>query len=176
MELVSIALSARARLPHALLEHYLPASPVIVGKALAEAVQDYVDAHDLGYYPALDYFHTHGKIDKELLDAVEHIAWRANSLVHDEVRTRLSGVFARVQFGSLQSVVFTLPPVRPGNAGTHGALLQHFTPDTVMLDLRLGLFQRGAVREGLDALARIMVIRCLKPAFADLSITAAHTL
>ncbi len=176
MELVSIALSARVRLPHKSLERYLPASPAIVGEALAEAVQDYVDAHDLGYYPALDYFHTHGKVDKELLDAVEHIAWLANSLVRDEVRARLDGVFAQVQFGSLQSVVFTLPPVRPGNVGTHGALLQHFTPDTVMLDLRLGLFQRDAAREGLDALARIMVMRWLKPAFADLSITAAHTL
>jgi len=183
--MATVALTVRLRLSEEVMASYLPASPQVVGEEVAQAVQAIVRTQKLGYFPALEYFRAEEGIDEGLLDAVDHIAWLATSVVREEVRRRLRPVFASVRFSALQSTAFTLPPVRPGQPRAMELLARHYTPDTVKADLLLDLVQKGAppASDGEeasddDALGRLagqMVSRWLSPCFAELEITAART-
>jgi len=193
LHMATVALTVRLRLSEEVLANYLPASPQVVGEELAEAVQGLVREQKLGYFPALEYFRAEPGMDEGLLDAVDHIAWLATSLVRDEVRRRLRPVFASVRFSALQALAFTLPPVRPGQPQAFERLARHYTPDTVKADLLLDLVQKGpppmpseagdAAAGGTDGdpgsdlgpLAGQMVRRWLAPCFAELEITAARS-
>lgn len=186
LHMATVALTVRLRLSEEAMASYLSASPQVVGEELAQAVQAVVRAQKLGYFPALEYFRAEPGIDDALLDAVDHIAWLATTVVRDEVRRRLRPVFASVRFSALQTLAFTLPPVRPGQPRALERLAQHYTPDTVKADLLLDLVQRGAPpaeatgegtgEDGLGHLAAQMVTRWLEPCFAELEITASRTL
>ena len=169
-----VALAARMRIPPHVFDRYLPASPVRVGEELAEAVQAWVRENRLGYYPALEYFRDREDFDKDLLDAADHIAWVATSIVREEIQTKLRPVFSSVRFDALQCLAFTLPPVRPGQANAAQRLARHYTPDHVKVDLSLSLLRREQPREGLERFASHVVCRWLKPAFLSLEVTAAR--
>lgn len=172
LSLNRVALSARLRIPARVFDKYLPASPVRVGEELAENVHELVQREHLGYYPALEFFRGREGFDENLLDAADHIAWIATSLVRDEVQTKLRPVFSTVRFNGIQCLAFTLPSIRPGQPNALQRLARHYTPDAVKLDLELTLLRKDQANEGLDRFASHVVCRWLKQSFASLEITS----
>ncbi len=174
LSVAKVALSLRLRIHPNTFERFLPASPVRVGEELAELVDDMARQDRLGYYPALEYFRDREGFDGDLLDAVEHIAWVATSLVREEVQLKLRPLFSSVRIEGIQCLAFTLPTVRPGQANALQRLAMHYTPDAVKLDLTLSLLRKDTPREGLEKFAAHVVERWLKDSFATFDITSSH--
>jgi hypothetical protein len=168
-----VSLSLVVGIPPAVFERHLPSSPRLVGHLLAEAVAQYEQSHELGYYPALDFFLDQGGLDPELLNAAENIAWLGSSLVREEIRVRLRGVFANVKIQSIQCLAFAMPTVRPHNPRAIDQLAEHYTPDRIKLDLLVTLFRKESTAEGMDRMARNMIHHWLKDSFDFLEITSA---
>ena len=173
LQATRVALTLVVGIPPAVFERHLPSSPHLVGRLLAEAAAQYEQQQSLGYYPALDFFQEQGALDPELLNAAENIAWLGSSLVREEVRVRLRGVFASVKIQSIQCLAFAMPTVRPHNPRALDQLADHYTPDRIKLDLLLTLFRKEGGAEGMERVARNMVHHWLKDSFAFLEITSA---
>lgn len=174
VKVAKVALSLRLRIHPNTFERFLPASPVRVGEELAELVDQYARKQKLGYYPALEFFRDIENFDSELLDAVDHISWVATSLVREEVQLKLRPLFSSVRIEGIQSLAYTMPAVRPGQANVSQRLAMHYTPDAVKLDLTLSLLRKDTPREGLEKFAAHVVERWLKDSFATLDITSMH--
>ena len=168
-----VSLTMVLGIPSPVFERHLPSSPRLVGRLLAEAVVQYEQQHGLGYYPALDFFQQQGELDPELLNAVENIAWLGSSLVREEVRVRLRGVFASVKIQSIQCLAFAMPTVRPHNPRAADQLAEHYTPDRIKLDLLVTLFRKEESAEGMERVARNTAHHWLKDSFDFLDITSA---
>ncbi len=168
-----VALSLVVQIPQEVFDRHLPSSPHVVGKLLAEAVAQYSADHELGYFPALDFFQERGDIDPELLNAAENIAWLGTSLVREEVQIRLRGVFASVTIRSIQCLAFTMPTVRPQAPDALERLTRHYTPNQVKLDLLVTTFRKQKGDTGMDQMAKQMAHRWLKDSFSQLEISNA---
>ncbi len=168
-----VALSLVVGIPQEVFDRHLPSSPQVVGKLLAEGVASYAEAHALGYFPALDFFQEQGGLDPELLNAVENIAWLGSSLVREEVRVRLRGVFANVKIQAIQCQAFSMPTVRPSSPHVLEKLAAHYTPNRIKLDLLLTTFRKHEAEEGMGQMAKNMAYRWLKDSFEMIEITSA---
>lgn len=168
-----VALTLVAGIPPEVYERHLPSSPRLVGGLLAEAAARYEREHALGYYPALDFLQEQGALDPELLNAAESIAWLGSSLVREEVRQRLRGVFATVKIRSIQCQAFLMPTVRPQGPAALERLAEHFTPDRIKLELQVTLFRKEDEAQGMERMARNMAHHWLKDSFDFLEITSA---
>jgi hypothetical protein len=167
-----IHLTLRLTIDDEVLARHSVASPEIVGGELAQQVMDYVREHNLGYYPALDYFRSQGGIDTELLDAAESLGWLACNLAREEVTRKTRPVFSSVSFLSLQSLAYTMPTVRPGQPNTLNRLAEHYTPNGVKMDLDVSLIQKQPADEGIERFSRQVVSRWLKHSFKTLEVSA----
>jgi hypothetical protein len=173
LQATRVSLTMVVGIPLPVFERHLPSSPRLVGRLLADGVAQYEQRHSLGYYPALDFFQEQGKLDPELLNAAENIAWLGSSLVREEVRVRLRGVFASVKIQSIQCLAFAMPAVRPSSPSALDQLASHYTPDRIKLDLLVTLFRKEEGAEGMDRMARNMAHHWLKESFDFLEITSA---
>lgn len=172
-----IALTLVVRVDEHMFAQHLPASPQVVGETLAEQVRRYVQQEQLGYYPALDYFRELPEsLDPQLLDAAEHIAWFTCNMARDEVRRKLNPVFSNLAFESIQSLAFTLPPVRPNQPNAPTDLARHYTPDTAKMALVASSFQKTEMPEALSKWASHLAYRWLKESFASIQVTSARVL
>jgi hypothetical protein len=119
------------------LERHLAASPRVVGAELATQIDDYVNNHRLGYYPALAYFKQLGEqqagVEPELLKAEDEIAWFVTNWMEGEVKRLLRRQFVQLRFESVLATAFTLPRVRPRQDNAVAKLAQHFTVDRVRM-------------------------------------------
>lgn len=175
LRVARMGLSATVRVPREALERHAASSPEVVGRSLAEAVDTYVRAERLGYYPALDYFREReGAVEPELIAAADAIAWLAATLVRNEVRVKLRPVFSSVQIQGLQALAFAMPPVRPSQPNALHRLAEHYTPDTLKMDLQVSLIQKREPSEGIERLAAHMVYKWLKGSFAAIEVTSAR--
>ncbi len=173
LQLSRVSLALTAQLPEHVFERHLPASPACVGDELAEAVHAYVMREHLGYYPALDFFQQQGGLDPALLNAADSISWFTASQVTEEVRRKLRPVFASLNSESVQTLAFTLPPVRPGQPNCLEQLARHYTPDTVKILLTVGIFQKRD-NDQLARWATHLVYRWLKDSFESMEVTSAQ--
>ncbi|RMG57235.1 MAG: hypothetical protein D6717_05175 [Gammaproteobacteria bacterium] len=155
-------------------EQHMAASPRVVGRQLAEAVDAHVREHALGYYPPLDYFRGSSVLDEELLDAAENMGWLVSRLVREELGRRLRAVFSRVSFQTVQTVAFSMPSVRPGQKDALERLAEHYTPTRVRVDLEMSLIQKRPNPEGLEHFARSVLLRWVEPAFEEVEVTSVH--
>lgn len=165
-----VVLSLRVQVPEEALAQHLAASPVVVGEELARQVHGYAAANGLGYYPALDLFRRQGGIDPELLDAARDIAWFAGEWASSEIKRRLRGTFSSVAVGGLQARAFTLPRVRPSQAQAAARLAEHFTPDSLQLEVRVTYLHKGSDGAGFARLATQQVLRSLKRTFRRIEV------
>lgn len=171
------ALTLVVQLPEPIFARHLPASPSVVGDALAEQVQAYVQRERLGYFPALDYFREHaGAVDGELLEAADHIAWFACNQARGEVQRKLRPVFSSLSFQSIQSQAFTMPGVRPNQVNARHELARHYTPDSAKLVLLVNSFQKSAQDETMAKWASHLAYRWLKDSFARVEVTCAQAI
>lgn len=157
-------------------EEHMAASPAVVGERLAESVDQYVREHQLGYYPALEFFRDQGLIDKDLLDAADNIAWLMARLAREEIRKCLRAAFSSVSFETVQTLAFTMPTVRPGQADAYQKLVEHFTPDALKIDLVVNLIRKNPESEGLERFAKQVLTRWIKDSFANVEVTGARTI
>lgn len=134
-----IALSLLVKIPATALERSLPISHEAVGEAVAECVRDFSRAEQLGYYPALEYVRSRQAIDYDLLSALESIADIAGNVARQEIKQGLRSAFSACVFESVQAIAYSLPTVRPRQLNAWINLVQHFTPDTIKLTLRLAM-------------------------------------
>ncbi|MBD3620122.1 MAG: hypothetical protein HUJ28_11690 [Chromatiales bacterium] len=167
-----VNLILRVTIEDDVLAQHSAASPEIVGTEIAQQVMDYVRDHDMGYYPALDYFRQQGGIDEELLEAAESLAWLACNLAREEVKRKTREVFSNVQFEAVQSLAFTMPTVRPGQNNAYTRLSDHYTPNSVKLDMDVSLIQKQPADASIERYCRHVISRWLKHSFRELEVSA----
>jgi len=151
--------------PPEILERHLPSSADVVGEALTEQVLAAVKEEQLGYFPALDYFQQQGKIDKDLMDAVEAIGWFAAKMVREEVQRKMRAFFSTISFQSVQCTAFTMPTVRLSSPNAYHALVEHYTPNTVKLDMVATVLKKQENPQGLANWAKQLFRRNLANSF-----------
>ncbi len=176
LAIVRLNVLLRLQLRPETLDARLAASPRVVGQRLAEQVSAYSRAHQLGYYPALDYFRhlEDSGVERSLIDAAESIAWVTSQLTRQETVHRLRPVFSSIEVKSVQNEAFTMPTVRPRQRDALEALARHYTPDTVKLGLKVALLQKRAQTEGLEAFTRRMAHKWLSDSFQTLEVLHVH--
>lgn len=177
LHLNSAVLSLRVQLPEQIFTRHLPASPEVVGAALADQVIAYVQAERLGYFPALEYFRSQpGGLEADLLDAAENIAWFTCNQARGEIQRKLRPVFASLSIQAIQAVAFTLPSVRPSQPNVRQELVRHYTPDRAKLVLQVNSFQKSVQTEAMAKWASHLAYRWLKDSFAQVEVTSAQAL
>ena len=174
MQVDQVNLGVRLVLSDEMLRAQLSVSAGELGLELATAIDAYCNHHQLGYYPAIEFFRQVDAFDQDLIDQVEQLSWKVCKLAREEVQSRLRPIFSTVKFKSVQTEAFALPPVRPNQASSLERLSEHCTVDTVKLELQVSMLrkdddQRGDAAEGY---ARKMIFRWLKSVFADVEVTA----
>lgn len=171
LNFVKLAISFKVRLTEASMQRHMSASPYVVGEELASQISRYAQEHNLGYYPAIDFFQLNGGVEKDLLDAAGNISWLVTNMVREEVRVRLRPVFSNIRFESLQTQAYTMPGIRPGQNNAYRLLVDHYTPDQVRVNIIASLVRKQENRQETQQLAHQMVCRWLKGRFESLEIT-----
>lgn len=164
---VKAVLSATVDIPDSAFDQRSPFNPHRVGEQLAQQIEACARAESLGYYPALDYCGDRGALDSALVEVLEQLVWLGTSLVREEVRKRLRPFFASVQIRSMQSTVYSMPPVRRSQADALRQLVRHLTPNRARFDLLLTVFRKQAGNGRIDAYVENVVYRHLNESFAQ---------
>ena len=153
---------------------HLPLSAEKVGRELAEVIDRYCRDHELGYYPALEFFRQVTDFDQALIDDVEQIAWAASKLAREQIQSRLRPVFSTVKFQSIRTEAFGLPPIRRGRSNSLERLAEHYTPNRIKVELLVSsLRKEGDDRgEAMEGYARKMIYRWLSDIFEEVEVTA----
>ena len=159
------------KVPHEALERHLPSSADVVGEALTDQVLKMVKENNIGYFPALDYFEKQGGIDGDLMDAAETIGWFASKIAREEVQRKMRPFFSTISFQSIKCTAFTMPSVRPAQPNAYQALLEHYTPNTVKLDLVATVLKKQQQPEGLANWAKQLFKRNLENSFDKFEVT-----
>jgi len=141
-----VALSIDLKIMHSIIEQHVASSPYVVGIELARQIDFYVREQQLGYYPALDYFHGKDIVDSDLYNTAESIAWLLENLAQQSLRIRLRPLLSELQFDSTQVQIFVLPHVRPNQSNAIHSLTAHLTPDQLHVSLT-GTLKFGADNE-----------------------------
>lgn len=171
LHISKIHISLKVRLPSELLERHLPSSAEVVGEALTEQVLAAVKKHRLSYFPALDYLQKTGDIDEDLLDATDTIAWFACKLVREEVNKKLRGFFSSLSFQSVKCTSYAMPGVRANQINAWQQLVEHYTPNTVKLDIIASVLKKEAAPKGLENWSKQLFRRNLEGVFEDFEVT-----
>lgn len=175
LHLNSAVLAVVVQLPEHVFARHLPASPQVVGEALADQVIARVQAERLGYFPALEYFRGQPQaLDPDLLDAADNIAWFTCNQARDEIQRKLRPVFSSLSVQGIQALAFTMPSVRPTQLNARRDLIRHFTPDTAKLVLQVNSFQKSEQTETMAKWATHLAYRWLKESFARVEVTSAQ--
>lgn len=186
LNLIKIRVTLQMQIPPHFFARHLPASPQLVGDALAQQVNDYQQKQQLGYYPALEFLQRQQEqgesiqpVDSDLLDAVYNIAWFAGNSVREEIVVRLRGLFSHMDIESLQCLAFTMPAVRPSHAEALDKLAAHYTPIHFRSSLMLSSFyklknaqEKQTFETEMEGVTRKKILRNLSRSFATLEITS----
>lgn len=165
-----IHITLKVKLSHELLERHLPSSAEVVGEALTEQVVAAVKKHKLSYFPALDYLEKQGDLEQDLLDATETIAWFSCKLVREEVNKKLRGFFSTLSFQSVKCTSYAMPGVRANQLNAWHELVEHYTPNTVKLDLIASVLKKEEFPQGLENWSRQLFRRNLEGVFDDFEV------
>ena len=172
MFITRVHISLQVKLPKAELEKHLSASAEVVGELLTEQIVENVKRQGLGYFPAIEFFQQQGLIDGELIDAAETIGWFAAKLAREEVKRRLRSFFSTLEFQSVKCNAFGMPTVRPNQLDAWSALVKHYTPNQVKLDVIASVLKKHDQPEGMVNWARQLCKRNLQGVFESFEVTA----
>ena len=170
LHLTKIHISLKVKIPHEILEKHLAASVEVVGEALTQNVVDLVNEKNTGYFPALDFFQKQGCLDEDLMDAAETIGWFSSKIAREEVQKKIRPFFSSISFKSIQTVAFTMPNVRPNQINAYQALIDHYTPNVVKLDVIATLLKKNQL-EGIENWAKQLFKRNLTDFFSNFEVT-----
>jgi len=160
------------------LQQYLPCSAGIIGQTLAEIASEYEKENKTGYYPAIEFFKKQDNVDPDLIASAEQIAWLVSKLARETIQSKLRPIFSSVQFQSIQTLAFSLPKVRPNKKDAFEQLANHYTPDSVKVELILTMMRRDSEAEDdrAEPYARKMMFRWLEPEFETIVVTNSKAL
>lgn len=164
--------TVRVRLSEEVVLQHSPSSPEVIGNELVQQVHEYVKTHQLGYYPALEFFEQQGGLDPDLIDATESMSWLVCRLVRNEFQTRLRQVFSSVKFQTVQTIAYTMPAVRFGSANALHDLAQHYTPLSVKLEIVLSMINKRQHDEGVENFIRNALQHWLDESFESISVSS----
>ena len=168
-----IHISLLVTVPYEVLERHLPSSADVVGETLTDRVIELVKEQNLGYFPPLDYFQKQNAIDTDLMDAAETIGWFAAKMVREEIQRKMRAFFSTISFQSVQCTAFSMPGVRPSQPNAYHALLMHYTPNTVKLDLVATVLKKQERPDGLANWAKQLFRRNMEGVFDGFEVTQA---
>jgi len=168
--ITKIHISLRIKIPHEILEKHLAASVEVVGEALTQNVVDLVNKKNIGYFPALEFFKEQGGLDDDLMDAAETIGWFSSKIAREEVQRKMKPFFSTISFKSIQTLAFVMPNVRPNQINAYQALVDHYTPDVVKLDVIATLLKKNQL-EGIENWAKQLFKRNLTEVFDSFEVT-----
>jgi len=176
LHISKIHITLQVKVPHELLERHLPSSAEVVGEALTEQVIAGVKKNKLSYFPALEFLQKQGDIDEELLDAAETIAWFACKLVREEVNKKLRGFFSTLSFQAVKCTSFSMPGVRANQLNAWHELVEHYTPNTVKLDIIASILKKEEHPLGLENWSRQLFRRNLESSFDKFEVIQTNVL
>ena len=165
LHISKIHITLQVKIPHDVLEKYLPSSAEVVGEALTEQVVAAVKKHKLSYFPALDFLQKQGDLEEDLLDATETIAWFACKLVREEVNKKLRAFFSTLSFQSVKCTSYAMPSIRANQINAWSELVEHYTPNTVKLDVIASILKKEAHPKGLENWSKQLFRRNLEDSF-----------
>ncbi|WP_455203380.1 hypothetical protein [Kaarinaea lacus] len=176
LHIAKVALIVRAKLPREVLQQHLPAPIESLGDQLANQANQYATEHQLGYFPALEFFQGQGGVDEFLLDAAEQISTFSLVVTRQEVMRVLQPIFSSVRITDLQSLAYTMPTVRPNQPHALKRLAEHYVADKVKFEVIVTLIQRQEPPPGIEKSAKQMAARWLSEVFEELEVTSARLL
>jgi hypothetical protein len=176
LHITKIHITLQVKVPHEMLERHLPSSAEVVGEALTEQVVAAVKKHKLSYFPALEFLEKQGDLDQDLLDATETISWFACKLVREEVNKKLREFFSELSFQSVKCTSYAMPGVRANQLNAWQALVEHYTPNTVKIDVIASLLKKDVELKGIDNWAKQLFRRNLEKVFNDFEVIQAIVL
>lgn len=149
------------------LQQYLPCSVDIIGQTLAQIAIEYEKENKAGYFPAIDFFKTRNDVEPDLIASAEQVAWLVSKLARETIQLKLRPIFSSVNFQSIQTLAFSLPKVRPNNKDVLQKLANHYTPNSVKIELVVTMMRRDseAVDDRAEPYARKMMFRWLGSEF-----------
>jgi hypothetical protein len=171
-----IAMTLKLSLPEEAIARHVVATPSVVAEHLASQVIEYLSREKLNYVPALDYFYAIQGIDPELIEALKNISWVVTTMVRNEIGKRLRPIMSSIKFENIQTPAFSIPAIRPGDNNFHHRLVEHYSPNTVKVNIIGTLIQRFPDNEVAEKMARSMASRWLTDEFESFEITATQVL
>ena len=160
------------------LQQYLPCSASVIGKALATIADQYQQENKTGYYPAIDFFKSLDGVDPDLITSAEQVAWLVSKLARETIQSKLRPIFSAVSFQSIQTLAFSMPKVRPNQKDAIEQLAEHYTPDSVKIELVLTMMRRDSDTDDdrAEPYARKMMFRWLESAFESIEVTSSKAM
>jgi len=173
MRFDKVLVSIEVRLKPDQLRQYMPCSADIIGQTLASIADEYEKKNKTGYYPAIEFFKTVDGVDPDLIASAEQVAWLVSKLARETIQSKLRPIFSSVHFQSIQTTAFSLPKVRPNQADAVDRLAEHYTPDSVKIELVLTMMRRDSEAEDgrAEPYARKMMFRWLESEFESIEVT-----
>jgi len=168
--ITKIHITLQVKVPHELLERHLPSSAEVVGEALTEQVIQSVKKHKLSYFPALDFLEKQGDIEEDLLEATETISWFACKFVREEVNKKLRAFFSDLSFQSVKCTSYAMPSVRAKQINAWNELVEHYTPNTVKLDVVASVLKKEENPKGLENWSKQLFRRNLEDSFDEFEV------
>ena len=170
LHISKIHITLLVKVAHHVLAQHLPSSPAVVGEILTKQVVEQVNKLKLGYFPALDYFQSHEGVDEDLIDTAQTIGWFAARYAREEVQRRLRPFFSTLSFQSVHTRAFSLPSVRLNQINAWQLLCNHYTPDTVKIDIIGSVLKKQQSPDGLANWAKQLFKRNLDNVFEKLDV------
>ncbi len=168
--ITKLHLTLLIKVPHQMLDRYLPSSPEVVGETLTEQVVEAVKKHNLSYFPALDFLEKQNDIEQDLLDVTETISWFACKLVREEVNKKLRAFFSELSFQSVKCTTYSMPSVRANNINAWQQLVEHYTPNTIKLDVVASVLKKEQHPQGLENWSKQLFRRNLEGVFDEFEV------
>lgn len=172
MRFDSVLVIIDAKLKTEDLQRYLPCSANIIGQTLAKIADEYEKENKTGYYPAIEFFKAQDNVDPDLITSAEQVAWLVSKLARETIQLKLRPIFSSVRFQSIQTLAFALPKVRPGKKDALQELGNHYTPDSVKIELIVTMMRRDSEAEDdrAEPYARKMMFRWLESEFETIDV------
>ena len=176
LHVARVELSAKVVVQITLLQKHLPAPIDKLGEQLANEVHKQAMNHNLGYYPALDYFKDQEEFPAYLLDAVGEVCSLATGIATQKINEVLVPIFSNVKISNIQCMAYALPGVRPGKPNAIAILAKHYTPNILKFELVVSVLQKQSPEEGFQKYADNTVYRWLEEVFESVEINYARLL
>jgi len=177
LQVARFSVTITVSVPEQAFRDVFPSSVALLGENIAQQVIDYEKQSELGYFPAIQFFHENaGIVDAYLLNALEQVAEVAIRIATLKTYQLLQPVFSQVKVITQQNLVYGMPRVRPKNDNSKKLLALQYTPNQVKLAMELSLFQKNTPQKQLASAVKKMVLRWLSDSFDSIEVNDSRLL